>query len=74
MEIPGYTWLAVIAVIFAAISVYYYFRVIQSMYFKEGDTQTEVISPSFKAGLIIVAAIVVLIGVMPQFLFNWLYF
>ncbi len=28
-------WLVILAVLFAAISAYYYFRVIQAMYFKE---------------------------------------
>lgn len=74
MQMPHYTWLAIVAVLFAAVSVYYYFRVIQSMYFKEGDAQTEEITPSFKFSMIALAALVILIGVMPQFLFNWLYF
>jgi NADH-quinone oxidoreductase subunit N len=64
----------VLAVLFAAISVYYYFRVIQSMYFKTGEPQTEIISESFKTGLIVLAAIIIVIGVFPQAIFNWLYF
>jgi NADH-quinone oxidoreductase subunit N len=70
----SYIWLVVIAVLFAAISAYYYFRVIQAMYFKTGEPQTETITGSFKFGLIILAAIVIIIGVLPQTLFNWLYF
>ena len=30
-------WLVIFAVLMAAVSVYYYFRVIQAMYFKEGN-------------------------------------
>src|SRR5829696_5951792 len=33
----GNTWLAIFAVLMAAVSVYYYFRLIQSMYFKDGQ-------------------------------------
>lgn len=69
-----YTWLVVVAVLFAAVSVYYYFRVIQAMYFKTGEPQTEAINQSFKIGLMVLAAIIVIIGVLPQTLFNWLYF
>lgn len=69
-----YTWLVVVAVLFAAVSVYYYFRVIQAMYFRTGTPQTEAISGSFKIGLITLAAIIILIGVLPQTLFYWLYF
>ncbi len=74
VETGNYIWLVVVAVLFAAVSVYYYFRVIQAMYFKTGEPQTEIITGSFKFGLIILAAIVILIGVLPQTLFNWLYF
>lgn len=70
----SYIWLVVVAVLFAAVSTYYYFRVIQAMYFKTGEPQTEIISGSFKIGLIVLATIVILIGVLPQTLFNWLYF
>jgi NADH-quinone oxidoreductase subunit N len=74
VETGSYIWLVVLAVLFAAVSVYYYFRVIQAMYFKTGAPKTETITGSFKTGLIVLAAIIILIGVLPQFLFNWLYF
>jgi NADH-quinone oxidoreductase subunit N len=67
-------WLVIMAVLFAAVSVYYYFRVIQAMYFKEGDAATAEIRPSFRFGLIVLAAIIILIGIMPNLLLNWLYF
>lgn len=70
----GFLWLVVFAVLMAAISVYYYFRVIQAMYFKEGDAQVMEVSPSFKWIIAIVAALVILLGVYPQLLFNWFYF
>jgi len=69
-----YLWLVIVGVLFAAVSVYYYFRVIQAMYFKEGNSETEAITPSFKWGLIAVAAIVILLGIFPTFILNWLYF
>jgi NADH-quinone oxidoreductase subunit N len=74
VETGDYLWLVVVAVLFAAVSVYYYFRVIQAMYFKAGEPQTEDITGGFKTGLIVLAAIIILIGVLPQYLFNWLYF
>jgi NADH-quinone oxidoreductase subunit N len=69
-----YLWLVIVGVLFAAVSAYYYFRVIQAMYFKEGNPETETITPSFKWGLIFVAAIVILLGVFPTAILNWLYF
>ncbi|MFL9481249.1 NADH-quinone oxidoreductase subunit N [Chitinophagaceae bacterium LWZ2-11] len=66
--------LVIVAVIFAAVSVYYYFRVIQAMYFKEGDAETTEITPGFKLGLIVLAAIIIIIGIYPTALLQWLYF
>jgi len=67
-------WLVIVAVLFAAISVYYYFRVVQAMYFKEGDAETTEISVGFKIGLVLLAAIIIIIGIIPSALLNWLYF
>lgn len=69
-----YMWLVIVGVLFAAVSAYYYFRVIQAMYFKEGNPETETITPSFKWGLIAVAAMVILLGIFPTLILNWLYF
>ncbi len=66
--------MVIIAVLFAAISVYYYFRVIQAMYFKQGDAETTEITSGFKLGLIVLAALIILLGVMPSILLQWLYF
>ena len=69
-----FIWLVIFAVLMAAVSVYYYFRVIQAMYFKEGDAQAMDVSPSFKWIIGLVAALVIILGVYPQLLFNWFYF
>ena len=70
----GFLWLVIFAVLMAAISVYYYFRVIQAMYFKEGEAQAIEVSTSFKWTIGLVAALVILLGVYPQLLFSWFYF
>lgn len=71
----GSLWLAVFAVLMAAISVYYYFRLIQAMYFREGNAGTVIpLSSSFKYTMIALAAITILLGVFPNLLINWLYF
>jgi len=74
LQAGGALWLIIVAVLLAAVSVYYYFRVIQAMYFKEGDPQTLPISGGFKAALIVVAALIVILGVWPSALLSWLYF
>ena len=68
-------WLVIFAVLMAAVSVYYYFRVIQAMYFKEGDINSNIrFSPAFKGILVILAAVVILLGIFPGLLLNWYYF
>lgn len=70
----GYLWLVVFGVIMAAVSVYYYFRLIQSMYFKEGETVIYEVSVPFKVTLVFVAGLVILLGIFPELLLNWFYF
>ena len=67
-------WLVILGVICAAISVYYYFRVIQAMYFKEGEAQEITTTPSFRGLLIGIAIIVVVLGIFPHWLLDNLYY
>lgn len=63
-------WLVIFAVLCAVVSVYYYFRVIQAMYFKEGDAQVLEITPAFKGLLVMVAVLIILLGIFPQWLLD----
>jgi NADH-quinone oxidoreductase subunit N len=69
-------WLVIVAVIFAAISAYYYFRVIQAIYFKESDRNVVVanaVNPFFNYMLIVIIALIVIIGIYPEILIGWMY-
>jgi NADH-quinone oxidoreductase subunit N len=71
----GSIWLAIFAVLMAAVSVYYYFRLIQAMYFKEGNGGAGIqLSSSFKYTMVVLAAVTILLGIFPNLLINWLYF
>jgi NADH-quinone oxidoreductase subunit N len=71
----GSLWLAIFAVLMAAVSVYYYFRLIQAMYFKESKHTLSIsISPAFRYGLMVLAAITIVLGLFPNLLTYWLYF
>ena len=70
----GSLWLVIFAVLMAAVSVYYYFRLIQAMYFKEGQVQAIEIPARFKIILVSIAAITVILGLFPNLLTYWLYF
>ncbi|MBM3440839.1 MAG: NADH-quinone oxidoreductase subunit N, partial [Bacteroidetes bacterium] len=65
-------WLIIFAVVMAAVSVYYYFRLVQAMYFKECEAPILEISSTFKYVLSVMAALVLLLGLFPhQLLLNW---
>jgi NADH-quinone oxidoreductase subunit N len=74
LKAGGNLGLVIIAVLFAAVSVYYYFKVIQAMYFKEGEVNLGIVSAPFKWLLAIVAILIILVGVYPNALLNYLYF
>ncbi len=65
-------WLVIFGLLMAAIGVYYYFRVIIAMYFKQGNPElNSSVTIIDKVLLVITCIIVILIGVVPQlFLIN----
>lgn len=63
----GYIWLVVIAVIFSAISAYYYLRVVMNMYMKEMKEEAAInLSPSLGIAILITVVMVFLIGIFPS--------
>lgn len=68
-----YFWLAIFAVLMAAVSAIYYFRLIQAMYFKEGNAEAKPVSTTYKAVLLITAALVIFVGAFPNVLIKALY-
>jgi NADH-quinone oxidoreductase subunit N len=67
-------WLVIFAVVMAAVSVFYYFRLIQAMYFREGAAPKIQVTPVFKWTMVLLAAIVVVLGIFPNWLLYWFYF
>ena len=65
-------WLVIFALLMAAISVYYYFRVIIAMYFKTGNPEmTSPVTGGDKLMLIITCILVLMLGIVPQlFLYH----
>ena len=75
IQTGGYMWVAVVGVIFAVISVFYYFRVIWSMYFKEGTVEFKYpVTKGFNIMAVVLALIIILLGALPQIILNYLYF
>ena len=68
----GYTWTVILAVLFSAISAYFYLRLIRYMYMEE--PQEEIIthySPGLTTALALSAIGVIGIGIFPASLLNW---
>ena len=72
-----HVWLVIFAVLCAAISAYYYFRIIQAMFFKEATDDVPLaddITPAFKILLVITCILIIALGLFPTLLTDWLYF
>jgi NADH-quinone oxidoreductase subunit N len=68
----GYTWLVVVAVIFSAISAYFYLRIVMYMYMREPKVAVRLTSsPGIDVALGITTVAVLLIGVLPSFLLEF---
>ncbi len=67
----GYTWLAVVAVLFSAISAYFYLRIVMFMYMKEPKGEVKLsASSSTGIALAVTATAVLVIGVLPSGVIN----
>ena len=64
----GLLTVAIIAVVFAVISAYYYLQIIKSMYFNDSDKQMTINAPmDFKLILSINAVLILAVGLFPNF-------
>lgn len=73
LEQPTTFWLVIFALVMAAVSLYYYFKVVMAMYFKDGNPElnTEISNKDTFILMVVVAAIVVL-GIAPDMLLAWI--
>jgi NADH-quinone oxidoreductase subunit N len=68
----GYTWLVIVAVLFSAISAYFYLRIVMYMYMRDPKT-TVTLTASFSSGVVlaVTTAAVLIIGVFPTALVEF---
>ena len=68
----GYTWVVIVAVLFSAVSAYFYLRVVMYMYMREPkETVALENSPTLGLALAVTVTAVVLIGVLPSAFVNF---
>ncbi len=64
----GFLTIAIIAVIFAVISAYYYLQIIKSMYFDDSESEAVIKAPmDMKIVLSINGALILVVGLFPDF-------
>lgn len=69
----GYVWLAAIGILTAIVSVYFYLKVVVALYMRpaeeaepaEGCSIMPVMDPEGKAALVVIAAVLIVLGVLP---------
>ncbi len=67
-------WLVIVGILCAAISVYYYFKLIQAIYFKEAAQREEVVfARSFELMMLANAILIIILGIHPDWLMSLLY-
>lgn len=67
-------WLIIIAILFAAVSVFYYFKLVQAMYFVTGEPTMHEVPKKYTYALLLIAILLLILGVLPSVVFNYLYF
>lgn len=66
----GYGWLAIIAVLMSAVSIFFYFRIVVAMYLREGRPAEVAITTPLKLVAGVSLAVTLLIGILPAPLVN----
>jgi len=71
----GFTWLAVLAVVMAVISAFYYLRVVKVMYFDEPEDSTKIepVSNQLNWAVSFVSIALLVLGLMPSSLITLCY-
>jgi NADH-quinone oxidoreductase subunit N len=72
MQSPQLYWLVVVGVLNSLVSVFYYLRVVVAMYFRDAARPFSPIdAPSMRAGLLLAALAVLLLGIFPSTFVEW---
>lgn len=67
----GHYWLAIIGILSSLVGVYYYFRIIIAMYFKEStDEHQYVVDAKHQALLFVTAVATIVLGLLPDLILN----
>jgi NADH-quinone oxidoreductase subunit N len=62
----GFGWLAIIAVLMSAVSMFFYFRIVVAMYLREGKEAEVAITPPLKFVAAVCLAVTLIFGIAPS--------
>lgn len=62
----GWGWLAIIAVLMSAVSMFYYFRIVVAMYLKEGVESEVAVTPQLRLTVVVCLVLTLAIGIFPE--------
>ena len=62
----GFGWLAIIAVLMSAVSIFYYFKIVVAMYLKEGPEAEVAVTPSLQFVVAICLVVTLALGIAPE--------
>ncbi|HEU4718431.1 MAG TPA: NADH-quinone oxidoreductase subunit N [Bacteroidia bacterium] len=67
----GHVWLTVIGILASLVGVYYYFRIIIAMYFKEAEGDHVIAANNVHQALLFITAVITLVlGLLPDLILN----
>ncbi|MFC5411429.1 NADH-quinone oxidoreductase subunit N [Larkinella bovis] len=61
----GMVWILILAVLMSAVGIYYYFRVVIAMYFREGSATRIQVAPFYRFVLIAATVLTIVLGLVP---------
>lgn len=61
----GFGWLAIIAVLMSAVSMFYYLRLVVAMYLKEGREAEVAITPGLQFVAVVCLVVTLILGILP---------
>jgi len=61
----GMVWILVLAVLMSAVGIYYYFRVVIAMYFRDGASERIHVAPFYRFVLITATVLTIVLGFIP---------
>lgn len=65
-------WLGIVAALNSVISLYYYFRIVQQMFFREPSATNDIhFSPALMSCLVVALGVTVVAGILPNQILGW---